>query len=79
MDGTSGSFAHIAYGNKIARAVIQDNTFEGEKVDVVTKNLSESQVAELNSYFATAAFDEVRDAIFHEAIQEVSAAIEGKI
>ncbi len=82
MDGTSGCFpmeAHIAYANKIARAVIQDNTFEGEKVDVITKNLSELEVAYLDSYFFTAAFDEARDAIFHEAIQEADATIEGKI
>ncbi len=82
MDGTSGCFpmeAHIAYANKIARAVIQENTFEGEKVDVITKNLSESEVADFDSYFSTAAFDEARDAIFHEAIQEADATIEGKI
>ncbi len=71
--------AHIAYANKIARAVIQDNTFEGEKVDVITKNLSESEVADLDSYFSTGAFDEAREAIFQEAIQEADATIEGKI
>jgi hypothetical protein len=32
--------AHIPYANKIARAVIQENTFEGGKVDVVTLNLT---------------------------------------
>jgi hypothetical protein len=82
MDGTSGCFsmeAHIAYANKIARAVIQDNTFEGEKVDVITRNLSESEVADLDSYFSTGAFDEARGAIFHKAIQEADATIEGKI
>ncbi len=82
MDGTSGCFsmeAHIAYANKIARAVIQDNTFEGEKVDVITKNLSESEVADLDSYFSTGAFDEAREAIFHKAIQEADATIKGKI
>ncbi len=54
MDGTSGCFpmeAHIAYANKIARTVIHDNRFDGEKVDVIMKNLSESEVADLNSYF----------------------------
>ena len=54
-DGTTGSFAmsaHIPYANKIARAVIQENTFEGGKVDVVTLNLTKSQVADLNSYFS---------------------------
>ncbi len=82
MDVTSGCFpmeAHIAYAKKIARAMIQDNTFEGEKVYVITKNLSESEVADLDSYFFTAAFDEARDAIFHEAIQEADATIEGNI
>ena len=82
MDGSIGSFpmdAHIAYANKIARAVIQENTFEGGKVDVVTKDLSESQAADLDSYFSTASFDEARDAISQESIQEASAAIESKI
>ncbi len=82
MDGSSGCFsleAHIAYVNEIARAVIHDNTFESEKVDVIIKNLSESEVADLDSYFSTAAFDEARDTIFHKAIQERDATIEGKI
>jgi hypothetical protein len=81
MDGTSGCFpmeAHIAYANKIARAVIHDNIFDGEKVDVITKNLSELEVADLDSYFCTAAFDEVREAIFHEAIQEADAQSKGR-
>jgi hypothetical protein len=59
--------------------VIQENTFEGGKVDVVTLNLSELQAADLDTYFFTAAFDEARDAIFQEAIQEASATIESKI
>ena len=82
MDGTAGCFpmdAHTAYANKIARAVLQDDTFEGEKVDVLTKKLSESEVADLDSNFSTEAFDYARDAIFHEAIQEADASIEGKI
>ncbi len=82
MDGSTGSFpmdAHIAYANKIARAVIQENTFEGGKVDVVTKNLSDLQGVDLDSYFSTASFDEVRDAIFQESIQEASATMESKI
>jgi hypothetical protein len=81
-DGTTGSFpmdVHIGYANKIAQAVIQDNTFEGGKVDVVIKNLSESQAADLDRYFSTASFDETRDAIFQESIQEASAEMESKI
>ena len=80
--GSDGSFpveAHIAYANKIARAVIHDNTFEGNRVDVVTLNLSELQVADLDSYFSTASFDDARDAIFQESIQEASAEIESLI
>ncbi len=41
--------AHIPYANKIAQAMIQENTFEGGKVDVVTINLTKLQVADLNS------------------------------
>jgi hypothetical protein len=36
-------------------------------------------VADLDSYFSTEAFDEAREAIFQEAIQEADATIEGKI
>ena len=82
MDGTSGCFpmeAHIAYANKIARAVIQENTFEGGKVDVVTLNLTKLQVADLNSYFSITSFDEAREAIFQESIQAASAAMESLI
>ena len=82
MDGTPGCFpmeAHTAYANKIARAVLQSNIFDGGKIDVMKKNLSESEVEDLDSYFSIAAFDEARDAIFHEAIQEADATIEGKI
>ncbi len=71
--------AHIPYANKIARAVIQENTFEGEKAYVVTLNLTESQVTDLNSYFSITSFDEVREAIFQESIQATSAAMESLI
>jgi hypothetical protein len=43
--------------------VIQENTFEEGKVDVVTLNLTKLQVADLNSYFAITSFDEAREAI----------------
>ncbi len=81
-DGTTGSFpmsAHIPYVNKIAWAVIQENTFEGGKVDVVTLNLTESQVVDLNFYFSITSFDEAREAIFQESIQAASAAMESLI
>ncbi len=54
-DGTTGSIsmsAHIPYANKIAQAVIHENTFEGGKIDVVMLNLTKLQVADLNSYFS---------------------------
>ena len=81
-DGMTGSFpmsAHIPYANKIAQVVIQENTFEGGKVDVVRLNLTESQVADLNSYFSITSFDEAREAIFQESIQAASAAMESLI
>jgi hypothetical protein len=81
-DGTAGSFpmsAHIPYANKIARVVIQENTFEGGKVDVVMINLTKLQVADLNSYFSITSFDEAREAIFQESIQPASAAMESLI
>jgi hypothetical protein len=62
-----------------AQAVIQKNTFEGGKVDVVTLNLTKSQVADLNSYFSNTSFDEAREAIFQESIQAASAAMESLI
>ncbi len=71
--------AHIPYANKFAWAMIQENTFEGGKVDVVKLNLIESQVADLNSYFSIVSFDEAREAIFQESIQAASAAMESLI
>ena len=71
--------APIPYANKTAWAVIQANTFEGGEVDVVTLNLTESQVADLNSYFSITSFDEARQAIFQESIQAASATMESLI
>ncbi len=59
--------------------MIQENTFEGGKVDVVTLNLTKLQVADLNSYFSITSFDEEREAIFQESIQAASAAMESLI
>ncbi len=81
-EGMTGSFpisARIPYANKIARAMTQENTFEGGKVDVVMLNLTKLQVADLNSYFSITSFDEAREAIFQESIQAASAAIESLI
>ncbi len=71
--------AYIPYANKISRAVIQENTFEGGKVDVVTLNLTELQVADLNCYFSITSFDEARESIFQESIQAASAPMESLI
>jgi hypothetical protein len=79
---TDGSFpmeAHIAYANKIARAMIKDKTFEGERVDVVVLNLSDSQEADLDSYYCTELFDKARESIFQESIKESSAEMESLI
>jgi hypothetical protein len=82
LDGTIGCFpmdCHTAYANKIARAMLQSNMFDGGKVDVINKKLSASVVEDLDSYFSTQAFDYARDAIFHEAIKEADPTIEDKI
>ena len=79
---SEGSFpmtAHVAYANKIARAVIEDNTFEGEKVDVIKIDLTESQEVDLDSYFVTALFEEARNAIFQESIQRADSDLEDLI
>ncbi len=59
--------------------MIQKNTFEGGKVDVVTLNLTKLQVVDLNSYFSISSFDEAREAIFQESIQAASDAMESLI
>ncbi len=82
LDGTTGCFpmdCHTAYANKIARAMLQSNIFDGGKVDVINKKLSATVVGDLDSYFSTQAFDYTRDAIFHKAIKEADPTIEGKI
>jgi len=82
LDGTTGCFTmdcHTAYANKIARAKLQSNMFDGGKVDVINKKLSASVVEDLDSYFSNQAFDYTRDAIFHEAIKEADPTIEDKI
>ena len=82
LDGTIGCFpmdCHTAYANKIARAMLQSNMFDGGKVDVINKKLSASVVEDLDSYFSNQAFDYTRDAIFHEAIKEADPTIEDKI
>ncbi len=71
VNGTPGCFpmdCHRAYANKIARAVLQSNIFDGA-----------SDVEDLDSYFFTAAFDNTRDTIFHKAIKEADPMIKGKI
>jgi hypothetical protein len=81
-DGMTVSFpmsAHIPCAIKIAQAMIQENTFEGGKVDVVTLNLTKSQVDDLNSYFSITSLDEAREAIFQKSIQAASAAMESLI
>ncbi len=80
--GADNSFpmtAHVAYANKIAQAVLEDNMFEGEKVDVIKIDLTEIQEADLDSYFVTAFFDDESDAIFQESIQRAGSDLEDLI
>jgi hypothetical protein len=70
--GTEDSFpmqAHLAFANKIARAIICQNIWQEGGIDVVGVSFNESQVADLTAHFYTNTFDKVREAIFQEAIE----------
>jgi hypothetical protein len=52
--------AHLAFANKIARAIISQNIWQERGVNVVGVSLNESQVADLTVHFYTNTFDKVR-------------------
>jgi hypothetical protein len=58
-NGMEDSFplqAHLAFANKIARAIISQNIWQEGGIDVVGVSLSESQVADLMAHFYTNTF-----------------------
>jgi hypothetical protein len=81
-NGTEDSFpmqAHLAFANKIARAIISQNIWQEGGIDVVGVSLNESQVADLTAHFYTNTFDEAREAIFQEAIKAAEEEVESLI
>jgi len=84
MDGEDNCFpllnekAHAAYGNKIARGVIQENVFGANEIVVVKATLTETEATDLEEHFSPV-YNEVRDAIFHEAIKAMDSDVEDLI
>jgi hypothetical protein len=84
MDGEDNCFpllnkkAHAAYGNKIARGVIQENVFGANEIVVVKATLTEAEATDLEEHFSPV-YNEVRDAIFHEAIKAMDSDVEDLI
>ncbi len=71
--------AHLAFANKIARAIISQYIWQEGGIDVVGVSLNESQVADLTAHIYTNAFDEAREAIFQEAIKAAEEEVESLI
>ena len=85
LDGSDNCFpllnkkAHAAYGNKIARGVIQENVFGANEIVVVKATLTETEATDLETHFSPPVYDEVRDTIFHEAIKAMDSDVEDLI
>ena len=84
LDGSDNCFpllninAHAAYGNKIARGVIQENVFGANEIVVVKETLTETEATDLEEHFSPV-YNDVRDAIFHEAIKAMDSDVEDLI
>ncbi len=84
LDGTEHCFpmvpikAHAAYGNKIARGVIHENIWGVGEVVVIKATLTETQARDLEEHISPV-YNDVRDAIFHEAIQAMDSDVEDLI
>lgn len=84
LDGSDNCFpllnekAHAAYGNKIARGVIQENVFGANEIVVVKATLTETEATDLEEHISPV-YNEVRDAIFHEAIKAMDSDVEDLI
>ncbi len=84
LDGTENCFpmgninTHAAYGNKIARGVIQDNVWGVNEVVVIKATLTETEITDLEEHISPVYYD-VRDTIFHEAIKAMDSDVEDLI
>ncbi len=70
--------AHAAYGNKIARGAIQEYVFGVNEVVVIKATLTETEATDLEEHI-TPVYNEIRDAIFHEAIKAMDSDVEDLI
>ena len=70
--------AHAAYGNKIARGVIQENVQGVNEVVVIKATVTETEATDLEEHISPV-YNEVRDAIFHEAIKAMDSDVEDLI
>ncbi len=60
--------AHAAYSNKIAQGVIHEKIWGVGEVVVINATLTETEARDLEEHISPV-HNDVRDAIFHEAIQ----------
>ena len=84
LDGTDSCFplnpttTHEAYGRKIARGLVAQNTFLAKDLDVVDATLTHSELCDLDMRFEVVHRD-VNDNIFDEAIMAADAELEDLI
>lgn len=81
LDGEEDSFpstAHVAYGNKIARGVTAQGTWDKGEVEVFTVTLSQEEAHDLDVRF-TVVHDQEADDAFDEAIARADSALEDLI
>jgi hypothetical protein len=70
--------AHAAYGNKIARGVIQENIWGVHEVVVIKATLTETEARDLKELISLV-YNDVRNAIFHEAFKAMDSDVEDLI
>ncbi len=70
--------AHAAYGNKIARGLIQENNLGVNEVVIIKATLTETEARDLEEHISPV-YNDVRGAIFHETIQAMDSDVEDLI
>jgi hypothetical protein len=84
LDGTENCFpmvnikAHAAYGNNITQGVIQENVWGVNEVVVIKATLTETEATDLEEHISLV-YNDVRDAIYHEAIKPMDSDVEDLI
>jgi hypothetical protein len=82
LDGTEHCFpltAHEAYGKKIARGVIAQNSWEKGEVHIGNTILTHAEAHDLDERFSVVPHDAAGDDIFDEAIRAADSALEDLI